>query len=173
MINKTLPIKNPRLVAVLLLLTAVSYVYGSGIDYQNAVVLNKAVGRVLLGKETTHALIAYCSHNYQQLKKDANRAIDRWRERNKNIVARSRIVQSRLANSIQQRQNGFDAEKYVLDIALAVQNGVNSFKQKLASYPPAQRRYLCKRLVLSVSAGEWDIRKKYPAAYKHINDFKL
>ncbi len=157
----------------MLLLTAIRCTYGSGIEYQNAVVINKALGRVLLGKETTHALIAYCSHNYQQLQKDAHKAINRWQEHNQDIVAKARSIQSQLAKNIKQRQNGFDAERYVLDIELAVQNGVTSFKKKLDSYPPAQHHYLCKRLVFSVSAGEWDIGKKYPDDYKYINDFKL
>lgn len=142
------------------------------IDYKHAKSLNQSIGKIFLAEQTTFTLLDFCADNYKYIRDATSNAREKWNRHNQPILTRARTLQSRLFRSIKNQHGEFNTEKYALQVDVLVQNGVSTLKYKLQSYNPKQRHYLCNRIVLSVSTGEWDIDRKIPEAYQMIKSFK-
>jgi hypothetical protein len=77
-----------------------------------------------------------------------------------------------VSHSIQDQQSDFSATKFTLDVETLIHNSVTSFRSELANKSRKDRHYLCNRMILSISAGEWDLTQKAPDAVGIISRFK-
>lgn len=163
-----------HLLVVCLIVSSFTCVYASSAqeEYLHTRELTSALGRVLLSDKATRALLRLCSENYPHLSDSVNQAHEHLTQVNNPVVNKARILQQRLVQSITTQENAFDAEKFSLEIDLAVQNTVEQFKQTLVDYPRQERHYICNRLVLSVRAGEWDVQVREPEASRMISNFE-
>lgn len=142
------------------------------LSYEQAQALMHAVGQVTLREQLTLSLLTDCSGEFGHLAESASLARTNWLSSNTSIVEKSRRIRSLVEKSIQSRQSDFDAVKFSLDIEAMVHNGVKNFQSELASKNRKDRHYLCNRLILSISAGEWDLEKQYPDEVSTISNFK-
>jgi hypothetical protein len=142
------------------------------IDYQHAQPLIQAAGQIYLHQQLTYKLLADCGTRYKHLADSAQRARQRWQKTNSPVVIKSQHIQELVAESIQKQRTDFDAVKFTLEIEALVNKSVSEFRAELAGKTHKQRHYLCNRLILSVSAGEWDLQRKVPNDVSIISKFK-
>ena len=142
------------------------------LSYEQARQLMPAVGRVLLQQQLTDALLQDCQSVFPHLKDSAGRAQQVWQQNNQATVEQARHIEQWVADSISETQSGMDAERFGLDIDTAIHNGVKQFRQDLADKKRKQRHYLCNRLILAVTAGDWDLKVKVPEDVAVISKFK-
>jgi len=163
-----------HLLALFFFITGMSIAFASTMqaDYLQTQRLTTALGKVLLSHKSTQALLALCAQNFPHLSGSVDEAQQHLAQVNKPFVNKAHAIQQHLVHSIAEQQNKFDAEKFSLEVDMAVQNAVTQFRQTLANYPRQEQHYVCNRLVLSVRAGEWDIRVREPGAGQMILDFE-
>jgi len=162
--------RSVYLIVVLLsasLCTAASDMLDAGLARK----LAPAVARVSLQHKSTLALLSYCSQHYNQLKTSASHAVSTWVRNNQKILSKAEAIRLRLLDDISHKQTPLDAEQFALAIDTAVQRSVQQCRQALAAYPKKQQHYLCNRLILSVTAGEWDVQVKQHDAYSILENF--
>lgn len=160
--------------ASLLCLTFTSQLEASpAVDHEQAQSAMNAVGQIYLREQLTYSLLLDCSGEFRHLAESADLARQAWQIPNTPIVEKSKRIQDTVANSIQQQQTEFGAVKFTLDIETLIHNSVTSFRSELSSKTRKQRHYVCNRLILSITAGEWDLSQKVPDAVAVISDFNL
>lgn len=142
------------------------------LGYEQAQIMMQAVGKIYLREQMTFALLVDCTGEFKHLAESANRAKGSWLETNTATVEKSRRVQDIVAHSIQMQQSDFGAVKFTLDIETLIHNSVTRFRSELADKPRKQRHYVCNRLILSITAGEWDLNRQVPNAVEIISKFE-
>ncbi|MGD8926644.1 MAG: hypothetical protein PVG20_07325 [Thioalkalispiraceae bacterium] len=142
------------------------------IDYKQAQPLIQAAGQIYLHQQLTFKLLADCGSKYKHLAESALHAKQVWRKTNHPVVKKSQHIQELVAKSIQKQRTDYDAVKFTLEIEALVNKSVSEFRANLASKGRKQRHYLCNRLILSVTAGEWDLQRKVPKDVTIISQFK-
>ena len=133
--------------------------------------LAPAVAKVLLQRASTNALLHDCGQRYPQLKLAAGHATTHWLQANRQVLGKTDSLRARLLQSIKQNRSRFAAEKFGLDIELAVQQSVRHIEHALAAYPPQQQHALCNHLILSVNAGDWDVQHKQAEAFAIVQSY--
>ncbi|MGD8783370.1 MAG: hypothetical protein PVG75_02990 [Thioalkalispiraceae bacterium] len=142
------------------------------ISHDQAQVLMHAVGQVYLREQLTYSLLADCAGEYKHLSDSASRAKLTWQATNNPTVLKSRHIQELVSQSIQAQRSDYDAVKFTLDVEALINRSVADFRTSLASKSRKQRHYLCNRLILSISAGKWDLQQRIPQAVTTISDFE-
>lgn len=142
------------------------------LSHEQARTLMHAVGQVYLREQMTFNLLADCAGEYKHLTESAERAKKSWLHKNSATVKKSTQIQDYVSQSIQAQQSNFGAVKFTLDIETLIHNSVTSFRSELANKSRKDRHYLCNRLILSISAGEWDLTRQVPDAISIISKFK-
>ena len=142
------------------------------IDYEQAQSLMHAVGQIYLHEQLTFNLLADCSVEYKHLAESANRAKEGWQKANRPTIEKSQRIQSLVAESIQAQRSDYDAFKFTVDIESLINTSVAEFRSEMASHSRKHRHYLCNRLILSIMAGEWDLKQKVPDGVAIISKFK-
>jgi len=160
--------------ASLLCLTFTSQLDASpAVDHEQAQSVMNAVGQIYLREQMTYTLLLDCADEFKHLGESAEHAKQTWQTPNNPIVDKSKRIQDIVAKSIQEQHTDFGAVKFTLDIETLIHNSVTSFRSELSSKTRKQRHYVCNRLILSITAGEWDLSQKVPDAVAVISDFKL
>jgi len=144
----------------------------NALSYEQAQSQMHAVGQVYLGEQMTLNLLADCAGEFKHLAESADRSKTIWLKNNIATVEKSKRIQDFVSQSIQAKQSDFGAVKFTLDIETLIHNSVTGFRSELASKPRKDRHYLCNRLILSISAGDWDLIKQVPAAVDMISKFE-
>ena len=141
------------------------------ISESQARALAPAVAKVLLQRASTNTLLRDCGQRYPQLKLAAGHATTHWLQANRQVLGKADSLRERLLQSIKQQRSRFAAEKFGLDIDLAVQQSVQHVEHALAAYPPPQQRALCNHLIFAVNAGEWDVQYKQAEAFAIVQSY--
>ena len=142
------------------------------LNHEQAQSAMQAVGQIYLREQITFTLLADCSNEFKHLAESADLAKTSWRKTNTAIVEKSKRIQQLVAHSIQKQQSDFGAVKFTLDIEALIHNGVSHFRSELAGKSRKQRHYVCNRLILSITAGEWDLNKQVTDAATTITEFQ-
>ena len=172
-LNNLLVSTRTQLLLCLLLTSLVNTTQAeSSISHEQAQSLMRAVGQIYLREQMTFHLLADCSREFKHLGESAGRAKEAWLKPNTPTIKKSKRIQERVAESIQAQQSDFGAVKFTLDIETLIHNGVTSFRSELANNNRKQRHYLCNRLILSISAGEWDLSQQLHDEVTIISDFE-
>jgi hypothetical protein len=139
--------------------------------YEQAIELTRAVGKVLAKQRTAEALLNDCVATFAPLQAPASHARAHWQAHNADIVTQASQLRTHLAKQIEQQQTSANAKNYAEQIDYLIDSNVRAIQSKLAQYPPQQRQPLCHRLMLSITAGDWDIAKVMPEAQQIITRF--
>ena len=169
------PLRQARLLLTLVILFAMPVhadTPSMAEEYSKMQQLTGALGRIRLSHRAALALLEQCTQNYPHLSDSAGAARTQLTQANKPLLDKARQVEQHLVQSIARTQNSFNAEKFALEIDIAVQNTVSRFEQTLANYPHKDRHYVCNRLILSVQAGEWDAQSREPQAAQTLREFE-
>ncbi len=142
------------------------------LGYEQAQITMHAVGKVYLREQMTFALLTDCAGEFKHLAESADHAKEAWLKSNTTTVEKSRRIQDIVAHSIQAQQSDFGAVKFTLDIETLIHNSVTHFRSELADKPRKQRHYVCNRLILSITTGEWDLSQQVPNAVEIISEFE-
>jgi len=143
------------------------------VTHEQAQSVMNAVGQIYLREQMTYTLLLDCAGEFKHLAESADRAKQNWQKSNMLIVEKSKRIQDIVAKSIQEQQTDFSAVKFTLDIETLIHNSVTSFRSELASKTRKQRHYVCNRLILSITAGEWGLNQKTPNAVATISEFQI
>lgn len=141
-------------------------------NYEQAQRFMQAVAKILLREQLTHTLLDSCSASYAHLKSSAEQSRKKWHDMNRETLTRTKRVQKSVIQNIHETQSPQNAEKFSRDIDDLILNSVAGFKQELENKSRKDRHYVCNRLILSISAGDWDLSRQAPKAVKQITDFK-
>lgn len=142
------------------------------LNHEQAQTAMHAVGQVYLREQMTFTLLADCASEFKHLAESADHAKTTWLRTNTATIEKSRRIQDIVARSIQEQKSDFGAVKFTLDIETLIHNSVTSFRSELAGKPRKQRHYVCNRLILSITAGEWDLHKQVADAVTTITEFQ-
>jgi len=145
---------------------------GRALDHEQAQTVMHAVGQVYLREQMTFTLLADCASEFKHLADSADNAKTTWLKTNTATVEKSRRIQDLVAHSIQTQQSDFGAVKFTLDIETLIHNSVTRFRSELAGKSGKQRHYVCNRLILSITAGEWDLNKQVADSVSTITEFQ-
>ncbi len=143
----------------------------ASVDYSTAKKLLQAVSQVQLNQQKTHSLLLYCGQQFKHLSTSANKAQKHWQQQNQTAIQQSSNVKNHITAQLQQH-SPLAADKLMLEMDALVRQGVTQFKQYLAEQTQKQRHYLCNRLILSVQAGEWDLKTQIPQALETLRKGK-
>lgn len=165
----------PLIVAILLspvfILDPIECDAAPPLAYEQAMELTRAAGKILAKQRTTETLLRDCVSTFAPLQQPATHARDHWQSHNAVIVAQATRLRADLVTQIAQQQATVNAAKYAEQIDYLIDSNVRGIQEKLAQYPPAQRQPLCHRLMLSITAGDWDIARALPEAQQIITRY--
>lgn len=139
--------------------------------YEQATELTRAVGKVLAKQRTTETLLRDCGTTFTALQQPASQARAHWQSHNADMVAQATRLRAHLVTQLAQQHTTTNATQYAEQIDYLIDSNVRGIQEKLAQYPPAQRQPLCHRLMLSITAGDWDIAKALPEAQQIITRY--
>ena len=139
--------------------------------YEQAMELTRAAGKVLAKQRTVEVVLNDCTSAFTPLQQSAAKARAHWQSHNADIVAQATRLHHHLLTQITQLQTTTNAEKYTEQINYLIDSNVRGIQQKLAQYPVEQRQPLCHRLMLSISAGDWDVAKALPDTQQIITRY--
>lgn len=161
---------------ILSMLSSGSYAENTGTDealsHEQAQRWMQAVGQIYLREQMTFQLLADCAGEFNHLSESADRARTNWQSTNNPSVKKANRIQDFVTHTIQSQQSDFEAVKFTLNIETLVHNSVSGFRSKLAEKSRKDRHYVCNRMILSISAGEWDLDQQIPEAISIVNTFK-
>jgi len=133
--------------------------------------LYPAVANVILQRDSTTRLLAYCARRFVSLRDETQTAQHTWLQRNRGILHKAETLRTRLWQTLKQQQSGLKAETFSLDIDHLVHENVHKKLQSLSLYSPSQQHTICNHLILAVRAGDWDISHKQAHAYAILKNF--
>ena len=142
------------------------------LNHEQAQSAMQAVGQIYLREQITFTLLTDCASEFKHLTESADHAKTSWLNTNATAIEKAKRIQEIVAHSIQIQQSDFGAVKFTLDIETLVHNGVTLFRSELTNKSRKQRHYICNRLILSISAGEWDLHNQVSEAVSTINEFQ-
>ena len=143
------------------------------ISYETAQVIMHASAQILMKHQAATRLLEHCAMTFKHLDKSAQHAAQDWKTKHGPIVTRAKKIKYYIYQNIAQHDHPFEAEKLDLKIDAQIIAHIENLKTNLASNKRKQQHYLCNRLILSISAGEWDIDRVIPEHRQRILTFKL
>ena len=142
------------------------------LSQEQAYKLMQAVGQIYLREQMTLHLLQDCASEFNHLSESAERAKSAWQQNNAQAVSMTGQVQDYVTQAIQSQHSDFEAVKFTLDIETLIHNSVSAFRSELAKKNRKDRHYVCNRMILSVSAGEWNLDQQVPEALHLLSRFK-
>lgn len=130
--------------------------------------LAKATGIVMAVVQMTNESTVYCARNFHTLAADARKAHNNWHQRNAHINTRAQHSLQRITRQLRHEHGRARADQLLAQIQQFIDIMSARIMQRLKTESRNSRHQACQDLMRMMRNGQWDIRQRFPDAYRTL-----
>jgi hypothetical protein len=143
------------------------------LDYLQANHIMRSAAQLILKEHTTYRLLETCAERFPHLAQTANQTKNVWREHHRGITDKSQQIKQFVTHDLAIHNSAFAADNFALQIDQLIYDGVNTAIQELSQKTRKEQHYLCNRMILSVSTGDWNLSNRVKNDYEKVLNYKF